>query len=144
MNAQHCSHLWWREWPRGKPTQLARKGKWLGHPDMDGWANRGQPCSLWTRPRDVLRSSTGETPVEIVVPCEECRPRVQRPGFLHTIGNIPSWTRLDRVVCPSLTCPGRDDFCQQDSSGLSVLSVIPWTEDLGRLQSVGLQESDMT
>ena len=74
MNARHCSHLWWREWPRGKPTQLARKGKWLGHPDMDGWANRGQPCSLWTRPWDVLRSSTGETPVELVVPCEECRP----------------------------------------------------------------------
>ena len=67
------------------------KGKWLGHPDMDGWASRSQPLSLWTRPRDVLRSSTGETPVELVVPCEERRLRVQRPGFLHTIGNIPSW-----------------------------------------------------
>ena len=120
------------------------KGKWLGHPDMAGWASRGQPRSRWTRPRDMLRSSTGETPVELVVPCEERRLRVQRPDSCPPLEISPPGPWLDRVVCPSLTCPVRDDFCQQDSSGLPGLSVIPWTEDLGRLQSVGSQESGMT
>ena len=95
-------------------------------PGMCSEAQQEKPLwSLWCPVKNADRESRdpdSSTPLEI----------------------FPPGPRLDRVVCPSLTCPGRDDFCQQDSSGLSVLSVIPWTEDLGRLQSVGSQESDMT